>query len=121
MQPLQQALRFSTAPIVLMLSSDHDGEVVGAARAIGRALQEAGADWHALADAISFPKAAHASHLPPDDWRHMARACRMRAHRLSPREFDFINNIAMAPVRAFRKTSEKWLEAIYARCKGGRR
>ncbi len=78
-----------------MLSSDHDGEVIGAARAIGRTLQDAGADWHALADAISFPKVSYAKHLPPDDWRHMARACRMRAHRLSPREFDFINNVAM--------------------------
>jgi len=35
-----------------LLASEHDGEVVAAARAIGRTLAATGLDWHALADAI---------------------------------------------------------------------
>jgi hypothetical protein len=35
-----------------LLASEHDGEVVAAARAIGRTLAAAGLDWHALANAI---------------------------------------------------------------------
>lgn len=35
-----------------MLSSDQDGEVIATARAIGRALKDAGRDWHDLAAAI---------------------------------------------------------------------
>jgi hypothetical protein len=34
--------------LVLLLSSNRDGEVVGAARAIDRALRSAGCDWHDL-------------------------------------------------------------------------
>ena len=41
--------------LLLMLSSSADGEVVGAARAIGRALRGAGADWHALAGLLTEP------------------------------------------------------------------
>lgn len=32
--------------LMLMLSSDHDGEVVAAARAVGKCLRDAGNDWH---------------------------------------------------------------------------
>src|SRR3954462_932700 len=35
--------------IMLMLSSPADGEVVNAARAVGRALNAAGKDWHTFA------------------------------------------------------------------------
>lgn len=37
------------AKLVLMLSSQHDGEVVAAARAIERELLKRGLDWHAFA------------------------------------------------------------------------
>jgi hypothetical protein len=40
------------AKMVLMLSSSSDGEVVSAARAIGRLLVEQGRDWHDLADVV---------------------------------------------------------------------
>ena len=45
--------------LILMLSSRHDGEALGAARAIGRTLQGAGLDFHALADCVR-PQAAAA-------------------------------------------------------------
>ena len=41
------------AKLLPMLSSDQDGEVVGAARAIDRVLKAARLDWHALADIVS--------------------------------------------------------------------
>jgi hypothetical protein len=40
------------ASLVRMLSSDRDGEVVGAARALVRTLNSAGADIHTLADRV---------------------------------------------------------------------
>lgn len=39
--------------LVPVLASPHEGEVIGAARAIGRSLQAAGLDFHALAAALS--------------------------------------------------------------------
>lgn len=38
---------------VLVLSSDKDGEVVAAARTIGRLLKSGGMDWHSFANGIS--------------------------------------------------------------------
>lgn len=38
--------------LIPLLGSDNDGEALGAARAIGRTLQAAGLDFHALADRI---------------------------------------------------------------------
>ena len=99
--------------LVLLLSSDHDGEVVSAARAIGRMLKDAGADWHALADAINLSNAAHVQHLCPP-WQRMASVCRSQGHRLSSKEFDFVSNLAMAT----REPSEKqlkWLRDIFQR------
>ena len=43
------------ATFVRLLSSDKDGEVVAAARAIKRALKNAGADIHALAERVEKP------------------------------------------------------------------
>jgi hypothetical protein len=95
--------------LVLMLSSSHDAEVVGAARAIGRVLADAGMDWHHLADAV-----IRVDRLPTDDWRAMAQFCRGQAHRLSPRQFDFINNIALSRCEPPEK-QWRWLRSIFAR------
>jgi hypothetical protein len=92
--------------LVLMLSSSADAEVVGAARAIGRALADAGTDWHSFADAVTRPT------RPTDDWRSMAQFCRGQAHRLNPREFDFVNNIVMRGCEPSEK-QWKWLRAIF--------
>ena len=40
---------------ILLLSSDHDGEVLAAARGIGRTLTSLGMGWHDLADAVAGP------------------------------------------------------------------
>jgi hypothetical protein len=98
--------------LLLMLSSSHDGEVIGAARAIGRALADAGTDWHQFADSVT----ARAHHS--DDWRAMAQFCRGQAHRLSSREFDFVSNIVMRGCEPSEK-QWKWLKAIFSRLGGG--
>ncbi|KQP77430.1 hypothetical protein [Methylobacterium sp. 37f] len=43
------------AKLLPHLASEHDGEVVATARAIGRTLTVAGLDWHDLAGAIQAP------------------------------------------------------------------
>ena len=53
------------AKLVLMLSSDRDGEVVSAARAIGRTLRSGGTDWHAFAARL-LPIRARARQHPDD-------------------------------------------------------
>lgn len=45
--------------LILMLSSSHDGEVAGAARAIGRTLDAAGLDYHALAACVRTGSSPH--------------------------------------------------------------
>jgi len=65
--------------LVLMLSSSHDGEVIGAARAIGRALADAGTDWHQFAEAVT--RAHHSN-----DWQAMAQFC-LRASLISSTTF----------------------------------
>jgi hypothetical protein len=43
------------AKLIPRLASPHDGEVIATARAVGRALQSAGCDWHDLTKAIIAP------------------------------------------------------------------
>lgn len=54
--------------MILLLSSPQDGEVVAAARAIGRALKADGKDWHWLADRldiVSRPDPENVRYEPP--------------------------------------------------------
>lgn len=51
---------------VLLLSSEHDGEVVAAARSINRLLGSAGYDWHWLAERID-------GGAEPADWQARIR------------------------------------------------
>jgi hypothetical protein len=47
--------------LIPMLATNHDGEVVATARAIGRTLQAAGLDWHDLAERLAAPTAPQSS------------------------------------------------------------
>jgi hypothetical protein len=99
--------------LVLMLSSSHDGEVVGAARAIGRVLADAGTDWHGLADAIVAPPTA--PEKPNGDWRSLARFCAARARFLkNDRERDFIDTLVHYRTEPSKKQLQ-WLRSIAAR------
>jgi hypothetical protein len=58
-----------------LLSSDHEGEVVAAARAIGRILGCAGLSWHDLARAITG--SAKDGVMPSPSWSRMSRQQRL--------------------------------------------
>lgn len=78
-------IRPKLAKLIPLLGSSHDGEVVGAARAIGRTLQSAASDWHALAATVeTVPVVRHGWHMPsppppfdpdaPPRWNDLCRS-----------------------------------------------
>ena len=54
--------------LILMLSSDHDGEVTNAARAIGRLLAKVGLTYHEFAGAIGTSAKSVQGQCPPEAW-----------------------------------------------------
>jgi len=104
--------------LVLMLSSDHDGEVIGAARAIGRALKDAGADWHDLVKALTAPTVTEYTPPPPpydfEDWRDLRAFCMAHAYLLLPRERAFVVDLGLWQ-RDLTPKQHNWLAAIYER------
>ena len=54
-RPLPPAVRDKLGKLLPMLSSDHDGERVGAVAAIERVLKSNNCDWHDLAASIGTP------------------------------------------------------------------
>lgn len=85
---------------ILMLSSQHDGEIVSAARAINRLLASSGLDWHWLASRIITPQEAPgptherqegafaANPNSAADWLLANHATRLR-----PRDRDFLETM----------------------------
>lgn len=97
--------------LVAMLSSDHDGEVLNAARMIGRYLRTIGRDWNDVAAAIVLPP--HAPNLPTDsDWRSLALAL-LSVGGLNTTERDFLRNMTRAESPS--EKQRKWLADIYLR------
>jgi hypothetical protein len=131
---------------IRLLSSDRDGEVVAAARALIRTLQSAGADIHVLAERIAQPAgsptqrcifdagydaglhAAEAKFHGDDDfrnidgmpsWDKIACWCQHPSDRLRPREQEFINSVAARAVwRSLTEKQEKWLRSIFLKLGG---
>ena len=56
-RPLPPAVRDKLGRLLPMLSSNHDGERVGAVAAIERVLRSSNCDWHDLAASIAAPAA----------------------------------------------------------------
>jgi hypothetical protein len=105
--------------LLLMLSSDKDGEVINAAHAIGRALQADGEDWHGLARRLSAPAKAQTAEQPRQnaDWRAMREYCLKHDSRLRKNEHEFLDNIASWRGDLTEKQGA-WLVAIYHRLGG---
>jgi hypothetical protein len=88
--------------LVLMLSSDHDGEVVAAARAIDRTLKDAGTDWHDFVGKLLVPAKAHSPHRATrahhndtdGNWREMREFCLRHSTLLREREMEFVTGLA---------------------------
>lgn len=106
------------------LASDADGEVVATARAIGRQLQKAGTDWHAIAELIRRPVLQEPVFTVPKPRRPETAAgvvtwLMRRLEMLRPREADFIRDLSGhtwrgASMRLSPK-QERWLDAIFRR------
>jgi hypothetical protein len=106
---------------VRMLSSDKDGEVLAAARAIIRTLKSRRLDIHALADAIGRTgNGVSLANISSPHWHEIATWCQDRSDRLRPNERRFIDG--MASFTVWNDPSEKqkkWLTSIHCRL-GGR-
>jgi hypothetical protein len=111
--------------LLLMLSSDREGEVVNAARLIGSTLQDAGHDWHDLAGALvdsaarSQPKPSpppRGSHHDSGtvDWREARDFCLQHRNLLRGRELEFVTDLTRWRGSLTEK-QQGWLSAIYQR------
>ena len=81
--------------LILMLSSDQDGEVLAAVRAVGKALSRDGRDWHWLAEHLTEgPPIRHVA--GGDGWEACdvaAQLLKAGAGQLSQWEIDFLNDM----------------------------
>jgi hypothetical protein len=109
--------------LLLMLSSNHPGEVAAAAAAIGRTLKAAGTDWHALASGLLTEAPQPRSQRwrrdndtddAADRWREMHEFCAERIELLRSREQEFIESLGEWRGRPTDKQLA-WLVAIYTR------
>ena len=103
--------RSKLAQLVRLLSSDQPGEIVAAARAIGRTLRAVGKDFHDLAALIENPSMGELQPAPMP-WAAMASFCAATPHRLNERELDFISNMSSLH-REPTPAQKNWLIAIY--------
>jgi hypothetical protein len=111
------------AQLIRLLSSDRDGEVIAAARALGRTLHGAGLDVHSLAEQIekgsgSFNETEarklydagyeqgyqagtsangregfHDISSPLATWHETAHWCQQHSEQLRPREHEFVDQM----------------------------
>lgn len=98
--------------LVRLLGSDKDGEVVAAARALGRTLKAHGHDWHDLAE-IAERHLARPTIPARPPWQTLAQECLRQggAYRLKQGERQFL--VSMSSWTA--KPSDRqlaWLRAI---------
>lgn len=116
MKPLPQPVAEKIGRMLPRLGSDHDGEVIATARAIGRALRNAGFDFNDAAERFAesheaVPTFATSPRAAGDRWwstdfdprpswevirdqcREAVRACRAAEGRLSPWEKTFVGSI----------------------------
>jgi hypothetical protein len=105
------------ALLIPLLGSDVDGEVLGAARAIGRTLGAAGQDFHDLARAIGpLTTTDQDRALAPADWRADLHLAVAHINRLTEREQTFVANLtSSARWREPTGKQQQWLSDIAAR------
>lgn len=102
--------------LLLMLSSERDGEVVNAARAISRTLQTIGADWHDLTTGLLAPARSRTKRSRDNGntrWRVMVGFCIEHEDQLRPREVEFVHSLLHWRGDLTEKQSA-WLNSIYA-------
>jgi hypothetical protein len=109
--------------LLLMLSSERDGEVVNAARLIGSTLQNAGRDWHDLAGVLTDPTAPPRPKREPPrddrdpdsaDWREQRDFCLEHRRLLRGRELEFVTDLGHWHGSLTAKQAS-WLSDIFRR------
>jgi hypothetical protein len=123
MKPIPRALRVALAKLIRLLASSVDGEVLAAARAIGRTLDADGCDIHDLAGLVEAPSTApeasfHDQFDDDDDetdWERMVDACTDHPGRFTSREWQFLQSMQ----HWYGTPTSKQLDWLVARC-GGR-
>jgi hypothetical protein len=88
--------------LLALLSSDHDGEVIAAARAIGRTLGNAGLSFHDLAAALTG--SARGEQVAHPSWAELSRS-----ERLDVLDKLLASNVLSGWERAFCKKTYAWL------------
>jgi hypothetical protein len=109
-----------------LLASDKSGEVVATARAIGRTLEGAGADFHDLARLLARDS-SHTSRPPrpryeppcdsPQTPTEVARWCLNSGGRLTAKERDFLDSM-LRWRRELTPRQLQYLEDVFVRCGG---
>lgn len=112
------------SPLLGKLGSPHNGEVVAAARAVGRLLKRQGLGWNdfALALAAEPVRVVHAQQREPPppaepDWLHLAEFCAARVDLLNEREAGFVASMCTLLRRGIEPSPRQaaWLVAIHHR------
>ncbi len=107
------------AAIIPRLGSNHDGEIIAAAKAIERTLAAANHGFVDLADALMPPAHAIVSspRKPSPDWKQSARWCAAYGvGLLNERALEFVDDLASS--KSFRTLSprqEAWLQLIMSK------
>ncbi|MEG8220119.1 hypothetical protein OSJ57_05715 [Sphingomonas sp. HH69] len=106
------------AKLIPMLGSNHDGEIVGTAKAIRRTLENGGLDLHALAEAIGNPPVVYrtepARAEPSRSHQMDARRCLQSGIVWKPHEAEFLRQMASALRRPTEKQRD-WLDGLLDR------
>jgi hypothetical protein len=104
--------------LIRLMASTIDGEALGAVRALGNALEGAGADFHYLADLVRAnwqdPEEVVIQLCPRPKWQRLADELLKFPDILLDKEFAFLANMSRSP---FEPTPRqwKWLGDIEAR------
>ena len=112
-------------PLIGKLGSRHDGEVLGAARALGRLLEKQGMGFNDLALGLEGEPVTRIVYRdrepepgPADDWREVAEWCAARGELLTELEADFVASMARILRRPGTQPTPKqakWLGSIFDR------
>lgn len=110
---MNSAVAERIARIIPRLGSNHDGEVVAAAKAIERILSAEKLDWHEVADlvgnsALRLPQGpAHSWNEMPHQWRSQLLTALLCQPDLSEWEIQFLRSVAQKFSRGFALTDKQ--------------
>jgi hypothetical protein len=108
------------AHLIRLLGSSQDGEALGACRALGRVLANAGTDLHELAASIeaqAAPCVRSESPATVDDWHAEARWLEKRAESLTRADRVFVQSVLAGHDEPTMGQTER-LHALYELHKG---